>query len=491
MVLNEEKKQKNKKDLIKNVTIVFLIIMLLLTFFSNTIMNYSLPEVSTAYVNSGNVTSKVRGSGSVEAAEDYEVKIEENHEVESVRVKVGDEVEADQVLFLLSGAKGDDAAIKEAQDQLDAMELEYSKALLSVAPSYALDNLEIKSAQEELNDALAKQTAAGNRSTYVQQQGQLQKTIEGLTADIELLEAKLESVSGNSTSSEKTANKLKKKKGELIDANILLADVTSTLENTPTKEEADLSVREKQKTLDTLLLTLADKKNEDKVTTGQSSLDLKAQKKKLEQQRAEVAKLTTGEGGSLEVKAKNAGVIRSINCIAGDTVTPDMALAVIAVTGNGYSVSFSVTKEQSKLVREGQHADILNVWGTDMEAELVSIKPDLEDPNKNKILTFQITGEDTVVGQSLDLSVGEKSAPYDVVVPNSAIREDNNGKFVLSVTVKPSPLGNRYVLTRQDVEILASDDTNSAVSGGLMGYEYVVTNSSKPLESGMKVRLAD
>ena len=48
-----------------------------------------------------------------------------------------------------------------------------------------------------------------------------------------------------------------------------------------------------------------------------------------------------------------------------------------------------------------------------------------------------------------------------------------------------------YVLSRADVEVLASDDTNSAVSGGLFGYEYVVTNSTKPLEAGMKVRLAD
>ncbi|MBR4759295.1 MAG: RND transporter, partial [Lachnospiraceae bacterium] len=59
------------------------------------------------------------------------------------------------------------------------------------------------------------------------------------------------------------------------------------------------------------------------------------------------------------------------------------------------------------------------------------------------------------------------------------------------VKVKPSPLGNRYVLSRSDVEVLASDDTSSAVSGGLYGYEYVVTNSSKPLEAGMKVRLAN
>ena len=57
-------------------------------------------------------------------------------------------------------------------------------------------------------------------------------------------------------------------------------------------------------------------------------------------------------------------------------------------------------------------------------------------------------------GQSLNVSVGQKSANYDLIVPNSAIREDSNGKFILIVESKSSPLGNRYVATRVDVEVL-------------------------------------
>ena len=96
-----------------------------------------------------------------------------------------------------------------------------------------------------------------------------------------------------------------------------------------------------------------------------------------------------------------------------------------------------------------------------------------------------------MVGQSLSISVGQKSADYDLIVPNSAIREDNNGKFVLIVETKSSPLGNRYVATRVDVEVLASDDTKSAISGGLYGYEFVITTSTKPVEAGKLVRLAE
>lgn len=66
--------------------------MLILTFFSNTIMNYSLVEVSTQQVTSGQITSKVRGSGSVEASESYSVTIEETRKIATVNVKKDAEV---------------------------------------------------------------------------------------------------------------------------------------------------------------------------------------------------------------------------------------------------------------------------------------------------------------------------------------------------------------------------------------------------------------
>ncbi len=96
-----------------------------------------------------------------------------------------------------------------------------------------------------------------------------------------------------------------------------------------------------------------------------------------------------------------------------------------------------------------------------------------------------------IAGQSLNVSVGQKSANYDMTVPNSAIREDSNGKFILVITSKSSPIGTRYFASRVDVEVLASDDTKSAISGAVESYSYVITTSTKPVEAGKQVRLAD
>ena len=56
------------REWVKNAAIIFLAVLLVLTFFSNTIMNRSLVEVATARVTDGNIVAKVRGTGTVTAS---------------------------------------------------------------------------------------------------------------------------------------------------------------------------------------------------------------------------------------------------------------------------------------------------------------------------------------------------------------------------------------------------------------------------------------
>ena len=51
-----EVKVKNR-GWVKNAAIIFLAVMLVLTFFSNTFMNHSLAEVATQSVTSGSITA--------------------------------------------------------------------------------------------------------------------------------------------------------------------------------------------------------------------------------------------------------------------------------------------------------------------------------------------------------------------------------------------------------------------------------------------------
>ena len=162
-------------------------------------------------------------------------------------------------------------------------------------------------------------------------------------------------------------------------------------------------------------------------------------------------------------------------------------------TDRGFTLSFSVTTQQAQKVKVGDKAEVsTSSWWFDgvIDATLTGISTNPTDPKNSKMLNFTITG-DVTSGDQLSLSIGERSQNYDLIVPKSALRTDSNGTYVLLMEQKASALGNRYYATRVDVEVIASDDTQSAVSGGLSSGDFVITSSSKPVEAGDQVRLSE
>ena len=277
----------------------------------------------------------------------------------------------------------------------------------------------------------------------------------------------------------------------LSDAQKALSDKGNSKENSSNSLEVQKNNWAAELTKRKAQLDVATATRDQLLTDISNELNLDYKLDDLQKQRDEIAKLQENAVGA-SIDAPISGTITSVTVKAGDEAQPDTALVTMQPEGKGFTMSFSVTNDQAKRLSVGDKADLVNSWRySDMDITLASIKPDTTDPGQKKLLTFDITGDEVTPGQSLNVSVGQKSANYDLIVPNSAIREDSNGKFILIVESKSSPLGNRYVATRVDVEVLASDDTQSAVSGALYGYEFVITTSTQPVEAGKLVRLAN
>lgn len=238
------------------------------------------------------------------------------------------------------------------------------------------------------------------------------------------------------------------------------------------------------------LSSLYESQQSQNISDQKEELDMQDQKKKLDEQRELVEDLEKNASETI-VYAPCSGTVASVNVSAGDTTIMNEAMAEIELTDQGHELSFEVTKEQAARVSVGDQAEIDNRWGVDITAVLVQISNSKDNPGTMKKLTFDLKGEDVVAGQSLTLSVGQKSQSYEVIIPNSALREDAQGKFVLVVKSKSTPLGNRYSVERVDVEVLAADDNNSAVKGMLTTGEFVVITSTAPLSSGDNVRLPE
>ena len=564
---------KKRREWVKNAAIIFLSVMLVLTFFSNTFMNYSLPEVAAQYVQSGTITAKIRGTGTVESGDPYNVKIAETRTISSVLVKTGDKVEKGAPLLLLEDKESKE--LTDAQAALDKAMLDFELALLSgdisnsafqnvqngnvsslntyqsriVAAEAEIDKWQkqvdeattainqLKTAQVNVDAGGAPDTSSEQNKVNVAQaalnsdeikiakdkisewqaaQATCQATIDKYNENI------ASSVSGNGFVNQVTEDEYQLAVKNRDQYQSLINERQAFINSNPDKvkaydekvkalADANKALTEKQnsKTNSTNSLTVQtqnwqtelDKRNIQlkaaQDTKAQllkdisTELNLDYQLDSLKKQRDDIAKLQENAVGA-SIEAPISGTITSVTVKAGDEAQPDTALVTMQPEGKVFTMSFSVTNDQAKRLSVGDKADLVNSWRySDMDITLASIKPDTTDPGQKKLLTFDITGDEVTPGQSLNVSVGQKSANYDLIVPNSAIREDSNGKFILIVESKSSPLGNRYVATRVDVEVLASDDTQSAVSGALYGYEFVITTSTQPVEAGKLVRLAN
>ena len=191
------------------------------------------------------------------------------------------------------------------------------------------------------------------------------------------------------------------------------------------------------------------------------------------------------------VAAPIAGRIVSVDVVPGDTVTSGQTVARIEIADRGYICEITMSAEEARKIQVGAPCTISNSWwySDEISASVSQIRSDPQSQGKNRIVVIAISGS-VAEGQSLSFTIGDRNQSYDCVLPNSAIREDNDGKFVLTVTSRKTPLGVRYTAVRTNIEVIASDDTKSAVSG-LYGSEFVITNATSPISDKQQVRLAD
>ena len=163
-------KHRNRREWVKNIIIVFLLIMLVLTFFSNTIMNYSLPEVSVARISRNKVSKAYSLDLLVEANKKYTVTADENREIKRVAVRKGQEIKEGQTLFYLE-EPGESTEAKTLQDSIDLEKAAYEKSLITASPdNFALAQA-VEVARDKLNQAIdAKNNAPSEPSVDPERQ---------------------------------------------------------------------------------------------------------------------------------------------------------------------------------------------------------------------------------------------------------------------------------------------------------------------------------
>ncbi len=641
--INEKNTIKIKKDVIKNIAIIFLSVMLILTFFSNSIMNKSLPEVATKYIQAATITEKIRGTGTVEADDPYSVMVKDSRKIASVAVKEGDTVSKDQVLFYLEDSESEElekaekdledliykytagaltgemtaqayaqattgrvssmavyeaqieaarARVKAAQDNVDSITRQQAVASAATLSDTDINEakLDLEKAQNELNSAKAKYDElkavvdagdggaaalaseleyaeldlANTKSKYESEQAKVKNDINPASPDpakINKFKEKYDNItdaasivdmifSGDDIKDADALNywfdispypeadrtaftesykaytdaqaAYSAKKAAVEAANAKASDYKSAVSKLSGAESDYNSAKNKVDELNTKISRLTNEQAEDKEGNQQlvndlavrkadadlelskakeaqtqllldisKTLDLANQNSIIRDQREKVEKLKADATGATVLSPVD-GIILTIGKKAGETTSASDPLATIQVSGKPMYMNIAVNNEQAKKVNVGDVASLQNSWyySENIMVKLNKIVNDPKNPGKGKKLVFSVEG-DVTNGESLSISIGQKSREYDKVVPNSAIREDNKGKFIYTIEEKSTPFGNRYKAKRVDVEVIVSDDLNTAINADINEWTYVITTSDKPISAGQQVRLSD
>ncbi len=346
---------------------------------------------------------------------------------------------------------------------------------------YTVD-YDLSSAQKDYDEASAKLTELETKYTDAKTKYESlikQNSAEDTVNEYSLI---LETYKNEESSLKDT---IKQKNKELDNLKKQLSDSTTDL----TPEALAEKIKEQKNSVDSLEASLKITKATETQTTTTNKLTREDQKKQLEELAAKIETYKNAPENT-QVTAPIAGKITAINFTAGESVTSGNTVASIEIADKGYIVEISMAADQARKIQVGTPCSVVNSWWySNIEASVTGMRSDPSSQGKNRIITITVSG-DVSEGQTLNFSIGDKSQSYDSVLPNSAIREDNDGKFVLVVESKKTPLNMRYTAKRVDIEVLASDDTQSAVSG-LYGSEFVITNSTVPIADKQQVRLAE
>ena len=483
-------KAAGRRDRIKNLIILFLVIMLVLTFFSNTIMNYSLPEVAVQFVEEGDIAPVVRGTGTAEVENPYNVSIASGRTVTSVEVQAGDMVEKGDVLFKLDDTESEE--LKTAKQELATAKADYQKTLFGGDLSDS-DITRIRNGEWRDEDTMQAQLADVN------------ERYKAAKSDAEYWERRVNALSGGSSSSSSDSS------GDDDDGDSVglgtsplrmpssggapAMGVSGSLpprimaeDSGSGSSELDRANYEKSYADGVLASVTAEKEALEKSIAAE--IELKQKKAAIDAAQAKVDRLSGSTDGG-EVKAPVAGKVVTVAYTAGETTNEETDAAVIQVEGRDLIVSFSTGKEQAAALTPGTEAKAQYAWNyTDFSAKLKSISKDKDDAGK-RILTFVVESSEVEAGDSVALMISQNAQHYDMVVPVSAVHEDNSGKFIYIVEARQSPLGNRYIARKVPVTVEASDESMCAINGSMSGSEYVITTASKPVAAGKQVRLTE
>ena len=424
---------------------VIFILLVLLLFFSRTIYNYNLPQVTGKKPFRGTLSKLEISSGIARWAETENIYAAASGSAGRIFVREGDTVEKDQILFEM------DFNITQAQRRLDEIDNNISKA--------EADIRSLSSRLRNIREALAAINTGANTVNSLPQIASAESGIilmeinKALTA---LADAQVSFDFG------------------MMSANEFL-NAQNNYRSLLYKYEAEFESLEHNIALKQIDLSSMRLSRDTSAETLRNYTD------------------------NAVVRSPVNGVVLELPAERGKYFNEN-ALLVSIGTGNEFIVECNISLDNN-FINQGDTCQLSNsnhtLTGTvrrirpsaNGKTVTISITPASENAGGRFALNQSSSFDSISDGETFDITFDKSSTSSFTLVPNRAINQDNDGYFIYQIKRRSGFMGQEYYIERLNIFIGDSDHQNTSVIRGITFFEPIVLVSDKTLSSGLTVLL--
>lgn len=512
-----------------------LAVMLVFTIASRVVASITVPQVTASAPSSGKIEHTVMASGTVEAGGEKAIVTEEGILVAQVNVHTGESIGEGETLFELDMDSLEDQ-IYELQNQIKKLQLENDSLKKNKAQADAKQQLELKRAQEDYEETIAKNTVSDGKANEALQKAadaksQAEKELNSAKDALAQAEKELNAVkeelqnvkdAATAEQSKDTADQPKDAadsdaSGKNEQDNTTNSTITQKLqqleeavqEKQNTYDTIQAKVTEKQAALDSASVALEEKQEQLESSTSTAEDAKKAAERavedaglsadidhtqeinaiSLEQFQKQLEKLKTLKQQNGEITAPSSGIITKV-CVETGQKTTDTAAVVMSDEQSGLFFTTTTDSKNREYLSVGDNATITGVGKETSDCSIVSLETS-EDGSSIKV-SIAMQGDDFLPGESAQMTATRKSESYDYLVPVTAVWQENNKAYVLLLETENTVLGEQYIARKAEVQILDKNSSYAAVSGNSLSADcQIITDSDRTAGNGDVVRMTE
>lgn len=328
--------------------------------------------------------------------------------------------------------------------------------------------------------------------TSREEREELEKSLSRAKADLESAKKKWEESVESAEDSVKAKEKALKKVQDKLQAEEKKFDSDEALSGVRSAvEQAESEVASRKRTLEDAKFALEQLRDKEREAAGEekikdtvNELSLESLKMGLESRKEEMDRYKDLLDQDGIVTANTDGVVSRLTLKEGEKTADGDRLKI---STQSFALEADISGEEAEFLKVG--GEITVDGGTNLgkrQAEITEVS--LSEDGETSHITAVLPDGAYTVGGKLPFKMTTQSEYYDTVIPAGALRQDDQGYYVLVMEERSSILGVENTAVRVAVDVLDRDSKNVAVSGALSASSVLIIGSNKAISEGDRVR---